>query len=105
VPPGERREVRWLLIAVLLAVAGGFLFGRATASESKANRHVYVLHEGIVRVPAAATRCEVSGEGGFPDFVCSRHPRGRYTVSFFSDDILVFRNGKEDPVFSVRWKP
>jgi hypothetical protein len=92
--------VRWFLVSVL-AVAGGFLLGRATASGSGGN----VLRDGFVRVPAAATRCAVGGEGGFPNFVCSRLPRGRYTVSFFSDDILVFRNGKEDPVFSARWKP
>lgn len=98
-------KLRWFLLSSLLAVAGAFLLGRATATESKANPHVYVLREGVVRVPAAATRCEASGEGGFPDFVCSRLPRGLYTVSFFSDDLLVFRNGKEDPVFSARWEP
>jgi hypothetical protein len=98
--------VRWFFLALLPAVVGGVLIGRATAPDSRAGHHVYVAHQGdVVRVPAAATRCEVSGEGGFPDFFCSRLPQGRYTVSFFSDDILVFRNGKEDPVFSARWKP
>jgi len=68
---------------------------------------VWTGHQGdVLRVPAAATRCAVSGEGGFPDLFCSRIPRGRYTVTFFSDSIQVWRNGRpEKPAFSARWKP
>jgi hypothetical protein len=48
----------------------------------------------------------VSVEGGFPDLFCSRIGGGRYTVTFFTDRIQVWRNGHpEQPAFSARWKP
>ena len=89
---------------VPVALAAAFFVGRATATQS---RHVWIGRQGdVLRVPAAATRCLVSGEAGSPDLFCSRIPRGRYTVTFFSDEILVWRNGRPDkPVFSARWKP
>jgi hypothetical protein len=96
--------MRLFLLAVLAALAAAFLIGRATATTA---RHVWVGHRGdVLRVPAAATRCVVSEEGGFPDLFCSRIPRGRYTVTFYSDTIQVWRNGHPGkPAFSARWKP
>jgi hypothetical protein len=96
--------MRLFLLVVPAALAAAFLIGRATATTT---RHVWVGHQGdVLRVPAAATRCTVSVEGGSPDLFCSRIKRGRYTVTFFSDWIQVWRNGHpESPAFSVRWKP
>ena len=96
--------MRLFLLVVPAALAAAFLIGRATATTT---RHVWVGRQGdVLRVPAAATRCTVSGEGGFPDLFCSRIPRGRYTVTFFSDSIQVWRNGHpEKPAFSARWEP
>jgi hypothetical protein len=96
--------MRVFLLALVGALVAAFLIGRATATTS---RHIWVGHQGdVLRVPAAATRCVVSGEGGFPDLFCSRIPRGRYTVTFFTDRIQVWRNGHpEKPAFSARWKP
>jgi len=96
--------MRLVLLGALAVLAAAFLLGRATATTT---RHVWIGHQGdILRVPAAATRCTVSVEGGFPDLFCSRIPRGRYTVTFFSDTIQVWRNRHpEAPVFSARWKP
>jgi hypothetical protein len=96
--------MRLFAFVVPVALATAFFVGRATATQS---RHVWTGHQGdVLRVPAAATRCVVSGEGGFPDLFCSRIPRGRYTVTFFSDEILVWRNGRPDkPAFCARWKP
>jgi len=102
------RLLAYVLIPALVAAA--FLAGRATSSGSAfagATRHVWVGHHGdVLKVPAAATRCVVSGEGGSPDLFCSRIPQGRYTVTFFSDKIMVWRNGRpEKPAFSARWMP
>jgi len=102
--------MRLLLVCVPVAIAAVFFLGRATSPDSgphPAKRHVSTGRQGdVFRVPAAATRCIVSGEGGFPDLFCSRMPRGRYTVSFFRDSILVWRNGNPDkPAFSARWQP
>jgi hypothetical protein len=95
---------------LILAAAGGFVLGRETSPSSSREtraRHVYTGRQGdVLRVPAAATRCAVSAEGGFPDLFCSRMPRGRYQVVFYEDSFLVFQNGKpDDPVFSARWRP
>jgi hypothetical protein len=96
--------MRLFLLVVPAALAAAFLIGRATATTT---RHVWIGHQGdVLRVPAAATRCTVSAEGGFPDLFCSRIRRGRYTVTFYSDTIQVWRNGHpEKPAFSARWKP
>ena len=102
--------MRLFALAVPLAIAAAFLVGRATVVDSASARtagHVWIGRQGdVLKVPTAATRCIVSGEGGFPDLFCSRIPRGRYTVTFFSDSIQVWRNGHpEKPAFSARWKP
>jgi hypothetical protein len=48
--------------------------------------HVYTLREGdAVRVPAAAARCEVSGEGGIPNFYCVHTGRTGYQVFLWKD--------------------
>ena len=100
-----------LFVPCLPTIAAAFMLGRATspddASATLAARHVYTGRQGdVFRVPAAATRCVVSREGGFPDMFCSRIPSGRFTVSFFEDSVLVWRNGNPDrPAFSARWKP
>ena len=96
--------MRVFLLAATAALAAAFMLGRATATTT---RHVWIGHQGdVLRVPAAATRCAVSGEGGFPDLFCTRIPRGRYQVVFFSDTIQVWRYGRPDkPAFSARWKP
>jgi hypothetical protein len=102
--------MRLILFGVTVAIVAAFLLGRATAGENASAtpaRHVYIGRLGdVLRVPAAATRCLVSAEGGFPDLFCSRIGGGRYTVSLFPDSILVWRNGNPDkPAFSARWKP
>jgi hypothetical protein len=95
---------------VLVALIAVFFLGRATkhggAATSNRREHVYTGRAGdVFRTPAAATRCLVSGEGGFPDLFCSRIPRGRYQVLFFEDRLLVYRSGNETPIFSAGWKP
>jgi hypothetical protein len=101
--------MRSLIFCLVLAVAAAFLLGRETSPESASATasHVYIGRQGdVFRVPATATSCIVSSEGGFPDLFCSRIPRGRYTVSFFEDSVLVWRNGNPDhPAFTARWKP
>ena len=101
--------MRLSVLCVALAIAAAFLLGRATNlgnASATTSRHVYTGGQGdVFRVPAAATRCVVSQEGGFPNLVCDRIPRGRYTVVFYKDSFLVWRIGKEDPVFSARWQP
>jgi hypothetical protein len=95
---------------VPFALIASFFLGRATkhggAATQASRQHVYTGHAGdVFRAPAAATRCLVSGEGGFPDLFCARMPQGRYQVVFFEDTFLVYRNGNTTPVFSARWKP
>ena len=93
-----------------LPLAAAFLVGHLTATPpagAARQQRVFVAGQGdVIRVPGAATRCVASGEGGFPDLVCDHAPRGRYEVVFFSDELLVYRNGNPDhPAFSARWKP
>jgi len=47
---------------------------------------VYTLREGdVVQVPAAAARCEVSAEGGIPNFYCVHTGRTGYQVFLWKD--------------------
>jgi hypothetical protein len=97
-------------VIVPVALLAGFLAGRfsvAGPASAAPARHVWVGRQGdVLRVPAAATRCVVSVEGGAPDLFCARMPRGRYTVSFFKSGLDVWRNGNPDkPAFSARWAP
>jgi hypothetical protein len=101
-------RVAFLLVPVALLAA--FFVGRATkhggAATPEVHPHVYTGRTGdVLRAPAAATRCLVSGEGGFPDLFCTRIPRGRYQVVFFEDTVQVYRIGNTTPVFSARWRP
>lgn len=95
------------LLATALAVA--FVLGQATnvptASASQRGR-VFVARRGdVIQIPGAATKCAASVEGGFSNLGCDHSPRpGRYTVVFYSDEVLVFR-GPDKTVFSARWKP
>jgi hypothetical protein len=58
-----------------------------------------------VNVPATATRCEASHEGGIPNLFCTRTDRGRYQVAFWKDEVQVYdlaRNrGPMVPTFVV----
>jgi hypothetical protein len=99
--------LRWLVLFLL--VAGAFALGRATGADpaaAKARSDVFTLRDGDVALGrAAATRCTASGKGGFPDLFCERAPGGRYQVAFFRDSIVVWRVGRDNPVFSARWQP
>jgi hypothetical protein len=92
------------LVSVALALVVAFVLGQATnpgASSAAADGHVYTGRLGdVFRVPGAAARCEVSQEAGAPNLICFHVPRARYSVVFFKDDLLVYRNGNPDkPVF------
>jgi hypothetical protein len=104
--------MRISLLPLALLVAAAFLIGRATApSAAPAARssHDYTGHLGdVFRVPAASTRCVVGQEGGVPRTSCSHAPvtRARYSVVFYRNNLLVYRNGRPDnPVFSARGRP
>ena len=90
-------------VTVLVLVGNRDSKGGGSARPAPRRSAFYTLRTGdVVRAPLAATRCEASGEAGFPDLFCSRIPRGRYTVTFFSDTIQVWRNGHPDkPAFSA----
>ena len=61
---------------------------------SATRKYVYTIHPGdVIRVPAAATRCIASQEGGFPNLYCTRTPRGRYRFVFYKDSVLVWGPG------------
>jgi hypothetical protein len=100
------------MLAFLPLLALAFIAGRNTnldtASTTTAD-HIYTGSIGdSFRVPAAATRCLVSKEGGAPDVICTHTPvaRARYDVVFYKNNLFVFRNGNPDkPVFSARGRP
>ena len=76
---------------------GGHTHGFPSASITKHGR-VYTLHEGdFVRVPAAATVCQASAEGGLSNLFCERSPEGRYEVVFYKDSFLVW-TGPENAI-------
>lgn len=81
-----------------------------SASVSVRGRHVFTLRQGdIVNVPATATRCEASHEGGIPNLFCTRTARGRYQVVFWKDEVQIYdlaRNrGPMVPTFVVPAEP
>jgi hypothetical protein len=62
-----------------------------SASVSVGARQVFTVHQGdIVNVPATATRCEASHEGGIPNLFCTRSDRSRYQVVFWKDEVQVY---------------
>lgn len=110
------------LVALAIVVAGAvaafavYTFGwrdddeddsPATAAAATSGGRVYTLRRGdVVRVPAAATRCVASTEGGAPNLFCTRIGRGRYQVVLYPDWIHVWKVGEpDDSAFSARWKP
>jgi hypothetical protein len=104
--------MRWVLAVLVLLIPAAFVVGRETSSSTTSTRttsstHVYTVRGGdVVRVPTAATRCEASYDGGFPNFFCSRKPEGRYQVVFYKDSVLVSRVGDPDnPPQVFRWEP
>lgn len=74
------------------------------ARPAKPRRAIYTLRDGeAVRRLTAATRCEASHEGGFPNLYCTRIGGGRFAVAFYEDSVLVWRD--PDHAQSFRWKP
>jgi hypothetical protein len=58
---------------------------------SPPGQRVYVLRQGDrVRMPAVATECEATQEGGFPRLLCLRTSRGRYEVDIFADTVHLY---------------
>jgi hypothetical protein len=106
--------MRWILAVLVLLIPAAFVVGRETSSSTTSTRttrtapstRVYTVRGGdVVRVPAAATRCEASQEGGFSNFLCSREPEGRFQVVFYKDSVLVSRVGDPDnPPRVFRWE-
>jgi len=99
--------MRFLAIVLLVPVA--FLVGRATnpkAASARSENRIYTLRQNdVVRAPGAATRCTASVEGGSKNLFCRRSPEGRYQVVFYTDSIIVWKNGNPDkPAFSARWQ-
>ena len=98
--------MRLSLFGLALVIAAAFLIGRATdppAAPAAAGRMGDVF-----RVPTAATQCVVSKEAGAPNVICRHLPtaEARYSVFFYRDKVLVYRNGRpDDPVFSAQGKP
>ena len=93
-----------------LAIVAAFFIGRTTVAGTASATpaaHVYTGRVGdVLRVPAVATRCVVSREGAAPDLICAHTPKARYSVTFFKDNLFVYRNGNPDnPVFSVHGRP
>jgi len=80
------------VLAVVLVLVGG----RDSKSDKQArpvprDRVIYTLRTGdVVRDPLTATRCEASGDGGYPNLFCTRMRQGRYQIIFYSDEVQVF---------------
>jgi hypothetical protein len=82
-----------IVVGGVVAVFAIYIFGwhddgggRPTISTVPRRHHVYTLNEGeVVRIPAAAARCEVSQEAGIPNFYCVHTGRTRYQVFLWSD--------------------
>ena len=108
-----RSRLAALAVVVAGAVAGLAIYTFAwresgshrtfpTASIIKGG-HGYALQRGdVIRVPAAATRCEASREGGYPNLFCSRMSGGRYDVVFYKDSVLVWSS--PDKAISYSWQ-
>jgi hypothetical protein len=111
-PKPKGRVVRTSLFVLPLVMAATFLLGEATAPDAgraTPTARVFTGRAGdAFRVPAAATRCVVSQEGGATNTICRHMPlgRARYSVVFYRDNLLVYRNGRPDnPVFSANGRP
>jgi hypothetical protein len=101
------------LTLAVLAVAGVFTSSdgdeKTRTRPARAGRAVYTLRTGdLVRDPLTATRCEASGEGGYPNLFCTRTSRARYQIVFYSDTVQVFdlQDPKAEPMapkYSFKW--
>lgn len=96
-----------LIVVVLAALAVGVTFSagqmtRTTAADAKTSGRSYTLRMGDKAViPAIGQVCQVSAEGGAPDLICARSRNARHQVTFFRDNILVWKVGNPDhPVWS-----
>jgi hypothetical protein len=104
--------MRISLLVLALVAAAAFVIGRASspgAAPAATDSHVYSGQVGdVFRVPAAATHCLVSHEAGAVNTICRHTPlsRARYSVVFYRDNLLVYRNGNPDNVvFSAKGRP
>ena len=88
-----------ILVAAVVGIVAGYLLGRHEAKSEHATvapvtqvKHVYTLRQGdAIRVPATATRCEVSSEAGLPNLFCDRvGSSGRYQVVFWNDGVDLY---------------
>ena len=100
-------------ILLVLCVPLVFLLGRLSAAsptDSRPREQSFVARNfgDEFRVPAASTRCFVSGEGGATNVHCAHVPfaKAQYEVVFYRDNLFVYRFGDpENPVFSARGRP
>jgi len=95
------------VVAVLVLVGNRDSKGDGSARPAPRGRVSYTLRPGdVVRAPLAATQCEASAEGGFPNLFCTRSPEGRYEIVFYKDSVEVSRVGDPDTApRSFRWEP
>ena len=78
-----------IVLAVVIVGAAAFALGRRT--DGRDNGRAVTLRQGdVVVVPATATRCEASHEGGIPNLFCTRTSRARYQVVFWRDEVQVY---------------
>ena len=83
---------------------------RAFVTTETGRHRLYTIRQGdVIRVPAAATECEASGEAGIPNLFCTRMgSRSRYQVVFWMDGVDLYdlaRHGEPMvPTFSVPGK-
>jgi hypothetical protein len=86
------------------AIGCSFVVGQLTvtnAARASAAR-IYTLRVGDrVLIPSVGQRCTVYVEGGAPELFCDRSRRAHHQVTFFRDDIQVWKVGNPDsPVWS-----
>lgn len=88
-----------ILVAAAVGIVAGYALGRhqtksehPTAAPATRVKHVYTLRQGdVIRVPATATRCEVSSEAGIANLFCDRvGSGGRYQVVFWNDGVDLY---------------
>jgi hypothetical protein len=80
-----------ILVAGAVAAFAVYTFGREDDETRTHGRRIFTVRQGdVIRVPATATRCVASSEGGFPNLFCSRTRRGRYEVVFFEDEVQLY---------------
>jgi hypothetical protein len=77
-----------------------------TAPVGRSGHRVYTLSEGdVVRIPAAAARCEVTEEGSIPNFYCAHLGQTGYQVVLWKDQADLYdlaRHGEPMvPTYSV----